>query len=86
MLRKKNVDKLGRIGDCIVKVKKGYARNCLLPKGLATNVSPANLKQIEKKDKDGVAVGRKREGERLKEVLEKLSSSFLHDSYKGKRR
>ena len=47
LLLKKNVDKLGRIGD-IVKVKKGYARNYLLPKGLATNVSPANLKQIEK--------------------------------------
>ena len=30
LLLKKNVDKLGRIGD-IVKVKEGYARNYLLP-------------------------------------------------------
>jgi len=53
LLLKKNVDKLGRIGD-IVKVKKGYARNYLLPKGLATNVSPANLKQIEKVIERGI--------------------------------
>ena len=47
LLLKKNIDKLGMIGD-VVKVKDGYARNYLLPKGLATTVCPANLKQIEK--------------------------------------
>ena len=73
LLLKKNVDKLGRIGD-IVKVKEGYARNYLLPKGLATNVSPANLKQIEK-EKIKLELQLKEERERLKGVLEKLSAA-----------
>lgn len=73
LLLKKNVDKLGRIGD-IVKVKKGYARNYLLPKGLATNVSPANLKQIEK-EKIKMELLLKEERGRLKDVLEKLSTA-----------
>lgn len=72
LLLKKNVDKLGRIGD-VVKVKEGYARNYLLPKGLATNVSPANLKQIEK-EKIKMELQLKEETDRLKGVLEKISA------------
>ncbi len=73
LLLKKNVDKLGRIGD-VVKVREGYARNYLLPKGLATNVSPANLKQIEK-EKIKMELHLKEERERLAGVLEKLSTA-----------
>ncbi|HHT9107992.1 MAG TPA: 50S ribosomal protein L9, partial [Candidatus Wunengus sp. YC64] len=73
LLLKKNVDKLGRIGD-VVKVKEGYARNYLLPKGLATNVSPANLKQIEK-EKVKMELLLKEERGRLMGVLEKLSTA-----------
>ena len=73
LLLKKNVDKLGRIGD-VVKVKKGYARNYLLPKGLATNVSPANLKQIEK-EKIKMELLLKEDRGRLKGILEKLSTA-----------
>ncbi|MEK7805218.1 MAG: 50S ribosomal protein L9 [Planctomycetota bacterium] len=73
LLLKKNVDKLGKIGD-VVKVKKGYARNYLMPKGLATNVSPANLKQIEK-EKIKMELLLKEDRGRLKEVLEKLSTA-----------
>lgn len=73
LLLKKNVDKLGRIGD-VVKVKKGYARNYLLPKGLATNVSPANLKQIEK-EKTKMELLLKEDRERLMGILEKLSTA-----------
>lgn len=72
LLLKKNVDKLGRIGD-VVKVKEGYARNYLLPKGLATYVSQANLKQIEK-EKIKMELQLKEERERLKGVLEKISA------------
>lgn len=72
LLLKKNVDKLGSIGD-VVKVKDGYARNYLLPKGLATNVSPANLKQIEK-EKIKTALLLKEETDRLKGILEKISA------------
>ncbi len=73
LLLKKNVDKLGRIGD-IVKVKEGYARNYLLPNGLATNVTPANLKQIEK-EKIKMELQLKEERERLQGVLEKISAA-----------
>lgn len=73
LLLKKNVDKLGKIGD-VVKVKKGYARNYLLPKGLATNVSPANLKQIEK-EKTKMELLLKEDRQRLAGILEKLSTA-----------
>lgn len=73
LLLKKNVDKLGRIGD-IVKVKEGYARNYLLPQGLATTVSPANLKQIEK-EKIKMELQLKQEMEQLQGVLEKISAA-----------
>lgn len=73
LLLKKNVDKLGRIGD-VVKVRQGYARNYLLPRGLATTVSPANLKQIEK-EKIKMELQLKEERERLQGVLEKISTA-----------
>ena len=73
LLLKKNIDKLGRIGD-VVKVKEGYARNYLLPKGLATSVSPANLKQIEK-EKKKMELQLKEEMERLQGVLERISAA-----------
>ncbi|TVM04093.1 MAG: 50S ribosomal protein L9 [Candidatus Brocadia sp. WS118] len=73
LLLKKNVDKLGRIGD-IVKVKEGYARNYLLPKGLATSVSPANVKQIEK-EKIRMELQLKEEREKLEGILERISTA-----------
>lgn len=81
LLLKKNVDKLGRIGD-VVKVKEGYARNYLLPKGLATTVSPANLKQIEK-EKIRMELQLKEERERLQGVLEKISAASCTISAKA---
>ncbi len=73
LLLKKNVDKLGRVGD-VVKVREGYARNFLLPKGLATSVTPANLKQIEK-EKIKMELLLKEERDRLQGVLEKISAA-----------
>jgi len=45
-----NVDKLGQIGD-VVEVKPGYARNFLLPQGLAIHHTPHNLGLINSKKK-----------------------------------
>jgi large subunit ribosomal protein L9 len=42
----KDVNKIGRAGT-VVKVKDGFARNFLMPKGLATEVTPGNLKKLE---------------------------------------
>ena len=46
VLLRKNVAKLGKIGD-VVEVKPGYARNYLLPHGLAYEPSRSNLRQVE---------------------------------------
>ncbi|KAB2845101.1 MAG: 50S ribosomal protein L9 [Burkholderiales bacterium] len=54
------VANLGNLGD-VVKVKEGYARNFLIPKGKAKRATPDNLKLIEAKR----AELEKLEGERL---------------------
>lgn len=46
LLLKEDVDNLGVRGD-LVKVKPGYGRNYLLPRGLAIQATPGNKKQIE---------------------------------------
>ncbi len=43
---KENLEHLGSIGD-VVRVRRGYARNYLLPRGLAVVASRGNVKQIE---------------------------------------
>lgn len=47
VLLRRNVAKLGVIGDVVV-VRDGYARNCLIPQGLATVPSEANLRAIDR--------------------------------------
>lgn len=46
LLLKEDVDNLGARGE-LVKVKAGYGRNYLLPRGLAIQATPSNIKQIE---------------------------------------
>lgn len=46
VLLRRNVRKLGAIGD-LVEVKRGYARNYLLPQGLAVQPTEANVKAVE---------------------------------------
>jgi large subunit ribosomal protein L9 len=43
---KENLKHLGSIGD-VVRVRRGYARNFLLPRGLAAVASRGNVRQIE---------------------------------------
>ena len=59
-----SISSLGRDGD-VVEVAPGYARNFLFPSGKAVNVTPAVLKQIE----------RKREKEKI--VAEKIKKEAL---------
>ena len=47
LLLKQNVEHLGRIGE-LVKVKTGYARNYLLPRGLAVMITKSNVAEIER--------------------------------------
>ena len=46
VLLRTNIEKLCHIGD-VVDVKTGYARNYLLPQGLATRPTEANIKSVE---------------------------------------
>jgi large subunit ribosomal protein L9 len=50
VILKQEVDKLGRIGD-IVKVAPGYARNYLIPRHVAIEATPGNIKIIEQERK-----------------------------------
>lgn len=46
VLLREDVENLGGRGE-IVKVKAGYARNFLLPQGIATQATKGNIKQVE---------------------------------------
>ncbi len=46
VILKQDVEKLGKIGD-IVKVAPGYGRNYLIPKHIAAEATPGNIKIIE---------------------------------------
>jgi large subunit ribosomal protein L9 len=50
LILRNDVEQLGRRGE-VVKVKPGYGRNFLLPKGLAYEYSDANLQRVEKERK-----------------------------------
>ena len=50
VILREDVERLGRAGD-IIKVKDGYARNFLIPRGFALKVTPQNLKVIESQRK-----------------------------------
>jgi len=50
VILREDVDKLGRRGD-VVKVKEGYGRNFLLPRGLAMAVTAANKLVIDRERK-----------------------------------
>ncbi|MFH0826816.1 MAG: 50S ribosomal protein L9 [Candidatus Omnitrophota bacterium] len=59
-----DVDKLGKAGS-VIKVKDGFARNFLIPNGLALPLTPGNLKKLEQ------------EKERKKAQLEKVKQESL---------
>ncbi|NDD64321.1 MAG: 50S ribosomal protein L9, partial [Acidobacteria bacterium] len=46
LLLKEDVESLGLRGE-LVKVRPGYGRNFLLPRGLAIQATPGNVRQIE---------------------------------------
>lgn len=50
VLLREDVEHLGGRGE-LVKVRAGYGRNYLLPRGLAVQATPSNLKQIDQQRK-----------------------------------
>jgi large subunit ribosomal protein L9 len=69
-----DVGKLGKSGT-IVKVKAGFARNFLIPNGLALPLTPANLKKLEQeKLRNALQIEKVKKGsEALKERLANIS-------------
>ena len=62
---------LGYEGDT-VDVARGYARNYLIPKGLATDASNANLKSLEQRT-GKILARRTKDKEEAERVMEKIS-------------
>lgn len=77
VILKKDIENLGAFGD-VVKVAPGYARNYLIPQGIAAEASRSNLRQFEaEKGAHLHKLQAKREkAEVLKARLDAVSLSF----------
>ena len=70
-----DVDTLGGANE-VIKVRNGYARNFLIPRKMAVEASPANMKQLEERQKQF----KKKEDKMLAEinsVIDKLKETAL---------
>jgi large subunit ribosomal protein L9 len=74
IILKDDVEKLGKCGE-VVEVKDGYGRNFLIARNLAIPATKGNLKAIREvtKQKEIKDLKKKRQEERLKIQLEKIS-------------
>ncbi|GAI87040.1 unnamed protein product, partial [marine sediment metagenome] len=70
VILKENVESLGTTGDTL-KVADGYARNFLIPRGLAIEASNKNIKTLEH-EKRLIAQKREREKKKAESLLEKF--------------
>ncbi|MFQ6673450.1 MAG: 50S ribosomal protein L9 [Fidelibacterota bacterium] len=70
ILRQK-VDRLGDEGE-IVRVKPGYARNYLIPRGLAVMATPGNIRMMEAQKELGM-LRQKQAVKQARQMAEKLS-------------
>lgn len=68
----KDVDTLGRGGD-VVRVRPGYARNYLVPRGLAVPATEGNLKRVDELRRIAAAQAQKALGE-AKEQQQKIEA------------
>lgn len=71
----KDVQKIGRAGT-VVKVKDGFARNLLIPQGLAILVTPGNLKKLEA-DKQKIALESEKRKGKANELKSRLDGFSL---------
>ena len=86
VILKQDISGLGK-ADAVVKVKDGFARNFLIPNGLALPMTVANLKKIEAEKKVSAlkAQKSKKSAEELKERLANFSLTIpvlAHDDEK----
>jgi large subunit ribosomal protein L9 len=79
VLLKQDVAKIGKKGE-LLEVKEGYARNFLIPNGLAVEASGGALKQLEeeKKAQDRRKLKEKEEAQALAEKIGNVSLVLRH--------
>ena len=77
VILRQSVDNLGQPGD-VVKVSPGYARNYLLPRGIAFEATPGNLKRIarERERLQAAEDQRRSTAQELAARLEQVSLTF----------
>lgn len=75
------VENLGQMGD-IVRVKPGYARNFLLPKGKALRATTANRARFdnERAQLEALNIRKREEAERLSERMHGLSVTLIRQA------
>src|SRR3954447_12985459 len=84
VLLREDLDTVGGRGE-VVKVKAGFARNYLLPKGLATLATKGNIKQIDQERSALLkkAAIEKATAEAQREQMETISLSFERKAGEG---
>jgi large subunit ribosomal protein L9 len=77
VILRQSIEKLGNPGD-VVTVKAGYARNYLLPRGLAYEATPGNLKRIaaERQRLEAAENTRRDAAKELARRIEEVSLTF----------
>lgn len=77
VILKEAIDGLGNIGD-VVKVKPGYARNYLVPRGFALEANKRNVRELEHQKRMLERKLRKvsQDAEALKQRIEKVACVF----------
>jgi len=84
VLLKKDVNKIGKKGE-IVKVKNGFGRNFLLPKGYGVKASKSNMKIVE--EEKIIELKReeknKKAAEELSEKIKKISVTIVRHAGEG---
>lgn len=75
IILKQDVENLGEAGE-VVQVKPGYARNYLIPRGIALRATQGNLRRLEEERRHTTRLD-ERERERAAELAEKLDGRSL---------
>lgn len=75
LLLNESIKNIGRVGD-VVEVSSGYARNYLLPQGLAVEPTKGNLKKIEARRQEVLRLEAEKRSAQAK-IIEKLAGIEL---------
>ena len=75
LILRKSVDQLGDVGD-VVNVKTGYARNYLLPRGIAARASKGVMQEIEAAMRREAEVVKERDQE-LRAMVDQLNDASV---------